>query len=399
MMLFKSKKGTFFHWLLLGVLAAVAITLLLVSKGLPGTLIKGDWQLDFLQQSYLEAEKELLRTEVIATNIGRDISFSLAQRGGFDPGEVSPCGEVLGVNLWNKGAQSCFPDIMKNARNMAIRELAQELPRDSFSELGFLNGTFFGKGNAVQINSANSKYTFNNHFAVSLDYYFEDYPILYAEAQRMISSCRDRSDLRECLDTVKPSYWKFGSCSAESFPENSRIVPFCAQSPLHSTFSLGTELAPISVDAVYLFALDFSSSAPLSAQDLTINWNKETSQFTLHFSRDLLAQKYAVYVTNYPLPLTSTGTAQEVFGNVLEDFEFFKDSHQFRDQDLVLDPTACTSDALRQPLTPYLCGEEIIYELIDASGRFKEHESYELAVTTFWGEAESRIKELFLITT
>jgi len=376
----------------------MAITLLLVSKGLPGTLVKGENQLNFLQLNYLEAEKELLKTEIIATNIGREVSFSLAQQGGFNQDSISPCGQISGINLWNKGAQSCFPEVKQIARDLALQRLSQALPTDSFSEVGFIGGAFFGNGSKVEIKSLNSKYTFRNSFSVPLNYYFEDYARFFADAQQMISSCRDRTDLRECITEVKPSYWKFGSCSAEFFPETGRSIPFCVQSPLQSKFSLGTNLAVISVDAIYLLALDFSSSAPLSIQDLTIAWDKTESKFTLQFSRDLLAKKYTIYYTNYPLPLTSSGTPQEVFGNVAEDFEFFKDSQQFRDQDLVLDPAACTSSSVRQPLTPYLCGNDIIYELSDSRGRFTEPGSYVMAITTSWENKESKIKNLFPIT-
>jgi hypothetical protein len=103
-----NKKGALFHWIVFGILAGLAFFYLTVQTTDLGLSIKGDWHLNFLQNYYLEGEKELIQVDRQAIYAGKSTAFQLAENGGFI--DDSNCGNFGGINYWNKESEFCFPD-------------------------------------------------------------------------------------------------------------------------------------------------------------------------------------------------------------------------------------------------------------------------------------------------
>ena len=93
-------KATVIYWTLFVIIAAVGLVFFFSGQDLISVQSKGLWSVNFLQQNYLPAEKELLQIHIIAGKAGRETALVLAENGGFFPLTVSPCGALGEVNLW-----------------------------------------------------------------------------------------------------------------------------------------------------------------------------------------------------------------------------------------------------------------------------------------------------------
>ena len=105
-----NKKGLLFHWIVFGALAAIALVVVVQFDTDLGSTVKGEWQLNFLDNYYLEAEKVAVLQDVeIKDSIKAAWEILAADRGFVD---VKPCGEYNYVPIWeHKGECSLeFPD-------------------------------------------------------------------------------------------------------------------------------------------------------------------------------------------------------------------------------------------------------------------------------------------------
>lgn len=242
-----NKKGVVIHFVLLGLLIALGTAILYLGDW--GLEPKGQWQLDFLKNNYLEAEKELFKNDIIIKQIGLEAAKELAANGGYISGTESSCGKFESVQIWFKEGEWCFPGI-KDAMTILVKsKLNQRMPNNRYSEVDF-NGPFLtGKGEKGVVSRELATYTFDTSFSVYLGYSFEEYQKLQEEGLRLVASCRGKENLEECLDNAKQNYWKYGSCESEEFPD-SKIVPFCVSSP--GLYYINDELV------TYGAAFDFS---------------------------------------------------------------------------------------------------------------------------------------------
>lgn len=231
-----NKKATLFHWAIFGVLLGLGIFLYASNIGSVDVRAKGDWQTDFLMGNFLLAEKEILKTEILAKGVVKETTDDLALTGGFK--QISPCGIFDTFNLLNKKQKYCFPDVEKNAIEIAEEKL------DGF-QLGFNKTVFFGKGKKKNISSTVGVYSYDHSFAVDMGYSFDEYPLLFSLAADLVVACRSETDLVTCLDSNKAEEWKYHSCTNERVPTG-RMVPFCVSSTYLD-------------DLKYYFALDFST--------------------------------------------------------------------------------------------------------------------------------------------
>lgn len=251
-----NKKGLLIHLVLLGLLVGVGSFILL-----SGTLdlesdIKGKWQLDFLTQNYQEAEKQLLRNEILIKQAGIEVARQLAKNGGYAPGAESNCGRVEEAQIWFKEGTWCFKGVAALVPEMVTEKLTTSLPDNTYSDITFSGPFLVGKGGKGVVSREKATYTFDTSFSAYLGYSFNEYQQLQEEGLRLLSSCSGKEELKTCLDNAKLNYWKYGSCEEESFPD-STIVPFCITSPqlAYLPTSEGQKLV------TYNLALDFSSSA------------------------------------------------------------------------------------------------------------------------------------------
>lgn len=247
-----------FHWIFLGLLLALIIFLLVGKVGFIEPEVKGQWPIDFLTRNYLEAEKDLLKTDIIAKNIGINILAELTSNGGFKESKKSDCGQVNNINLWNKPDRLCFPEVMKNVQELAGEKLKAEMPQNSFTEIGFTENTFWGKGNQQEIVSDQAKYIYDANFAINLGYSINEFNLVKVDAVKLLRKCSDIADLKQCLDNNKLTNWKYTSCDAEAFPQNTKQISFCVESPNQAILPKKVGLAVAWEPVRYRFALDFT---------------------------------------------------------------------------------------------------------------------------------------------
>ncbi len=242
-----NKKGSLLHWTLFGFLIALGMVLVLSPINLQAKE-KGSWQLTFLEENYLEAEKELLKTSIIARKTGLEIAQELAEKGGYLE-ESSACGELNSLPLWNKKEQPCFPAVNEAVSRLAAERMKAGLGR-TFTGIGFEENLFFGRGEERTVVSQAGTYYFRDNFAVDLGYSFEEYEKLESEARELIQKCRPANDLPSCLSAL-PERWHLGDCG------NSPAVS--AVSGRQALFCVGSAAGTKS-KIKYQFALDFAGS-------------------------------------------------------------------------------------------------------------------------------------------
>ena len=223
------KKGSYFHWIVLfGLMSAVAIFLFFGrTEIVSGPSVKGEWQLDFLKNNYLPAEKDLLDYDIAARKIGRETIAEIAQNGGYSSGETSACGKNSdNVNFWNDADTVCFPQAQEPAESLALEKINKKFPDNEFSSVMFTEKLFLGNGQKNEITADNAKYIYDTGFAVDVGYSFAEYETLKSEAAILIGLCWDAENLKDCLDENK-GLWKYSSCNLENYRGENRKVSFC----------------------------------------------------------------------------------------------------------------------------------------------------------------------------
>ncbi len=238
------------HWILFGVLVALGIFFFAGKAGFVSTQPKAAWQLDFLQHNYLEAEKWILKTNIVAREVGIEIAQELAQQGGFTADTPSDCGAIDDINLWNKKGKTCFPDVSSAAIELAAAKLNQ-LSGKTFSSIGFKDTFFYGKSGKESIGTPDARYTFENSFYVNIGYSFSEYNQIKQEAQSLLAICTE--NMAACLTEKKPKHWHYLSCTNEPvIPADAHEIVFCVESP--GNYKIKEKKVE------YVLALDFGNS-------------------------------------------------------------------------------------------------------------------------------------------
>ncbi|HLD72103.1 MAG TPA: hypothetical protein VJA23_00810 [Candidatus Nanoarchaeia archaeon] len=356
-----NKKATMIHWIILGVLIALGVFFLASKWSNVGIEVKGQWQLDFLEQNYLEAKKEQLKTEIVAREIVSEIALKLASQSGFI--EDSPCGKVSGsgpvldYNLWNKAEENCFPDIIKNVAELADQKFKEKLPQKEYSDFKFKNNFFLATGKNQATVSKVGTYGYNSDLALNLGYSFEEYDLLKSQAQILINSCKNQKELLSCLDQQKQVYWHYSSCEKEQKPSSAeRIISFCVESPNLGTVQAGNNSKKI---IQYHIVLDFTPGQALAVTGIKVAKSNGKHQIT--FEQDTLAEGYRLHYTNWPEVASKSGLSADVFSNMpsAEGFGYFHQSVELSN------PQTDNCPSEKQSNTIYLCGKELIYLLED----------------------------------
>ncbi|MBU0457716.1 MAG: hypothetical protein KKD75_06245 [Nanoarchaeota archaeon] len=255
-----NKKAALFHWIIFGVLAALGIFLVTISDIDTGSRIKGEWQLNFLDNYYLEAEKDLLYIDQAAKIVVWQTVLESAGNGGFIT--EGSCGNISSYNLWNELNRwnECLPDINKTISLKVKEGLAESLPNREYDDIKIDGNGIIGKGKKSSILSTSGKfvnYTYDTNFKVDLGFNIKtDYNILRIEAVQLVDNCRNFDDLERCIKEKKKNNWKFKNCGVEEYREDGKKVIFCVESPQQAKIYNNTMVL---VPLRYKFALDFSS--------------------------------------------------------------------------------------------------------------------------------------------
>ncbi len=389
-----NKKGAIFHWIIFGILIALAIFFLGTQKSL-NIDQKGYWSLHFLKNNYLEAEKILLSYESIERDIAKDTIQELAQNGGLQKTELSACGTLQNINLWNTKDQWCLPDAPTNFSASAAAQLNTKLPQIKFTNLQFNKNTFSAKAEKQEIRTlllkqanfpSDQKYFYDPSFAIELPYSFDDYTQLQNEAKLLVEKCRNKQEYLSCIDQVKPTHWHTGFCEnilpkPTGASSQDRKTIFCIQSP--NGYTLPTNNAKQNI--LYTFALDFTPSTILPIEDTTITYIEDKDIYRFQFSSNPIAQSYNLYYTNWLIIKDNTpGKAQDIFSSVPTDPALaFYATIEIKTPNL--QPCATPTDA--QPNQAYLCQNKINYYLADT--RLKKDVSYIAGITAHTDKEES----------
>ncbi len=245
-----NSKGALFHWIGIVVIFALAFAVLAPVEF--GVKPKGTWQLDFLHYNFVEAEKQLTDADQIALEVGRDIVLSLAEKGGFVP--APSCGSEEGVTYWNKGQDFCFLNVDESV-NAEFNSLYKKYDKTASFTVSRQGKELVGKtSKEILLGQKGAPYySLNSGFRANLDYNFDEYFLLQDQAKKMVSECKAASNLQDCIDKVKPSYWKFTSCENEQFAAKGQKVQFCVESPGKYTIFENGNFVPVQ----YKLGLDF----------------------------------------------------------------------------------------------------------------------------------------------
>lgn len=114
MRLISNKKGTVFHYALLGLFASLGIAFLFFNQSVGlETFILGQWESNFAQHYTYEGEKVQLQEDI---NMDYYISLAInetALNGGYaqDSFEDIGCGQAFELSLMNSGEEFCFAQI------------------------------------------------------------------------------------------------------------------------------------------------------------------------------------------------------------------------------------------------------------------------------------------------
>ncbi|MFC1686844.1 hypothetical protein ACFL0E_00620 [Nanoarchaeota archaeon] len=259
-----NKKGALFHWMIFGILVAIGLFLVIGQKSVSvGYEVKGTWQLDFLDNYFFEAEKDLLNIDMTAKEIVWESVLSLGKAGGFH--KNLPCGQVklLSVDyaIWNKGKVwvDCIPKPEESLASRIEEKLKLKLPKQKYSEVKLDKKIVTGKGEPKSISSTSGKfvnYTYDTSFRINVGFDVEkDYDELHMDATDLVGNCRGNLKLQKCIKENKKKTWKFKDCDAEAYTESDNKVVFCAESPQKAKVYKEGKLVPVR----YLLALDFSA--------------------------------------------------------------------------------------------------------------------------------------------
>jgi len=378
-----NKKGAVMHWIMLGVLIAIAVFFIAAKKPLT-TEIKGEWSADFLKDNYLEAEKEILTEEIVLRNVGMEVAKELAENGGLSKDIISECETIDNINLWNSKDKWCLPNVSKNVNEEVIIKLKTRIQEAKFSEAGFNDSILFAKGEKKEITSKAGKYIYDTSAGVDLGYSFEEYEKLKSEAEKLVSICKNKKKLIECLENNKPTYWKLGSCEQgeEVYTPNIRKIVFCVESPTnyylvsHVSFLLVWELVK------YKLALDFAPTNVFPIENLMVV--SENDEYKITFDQDEMATAYKIYYTDWDVTNHIPNDVGSVFRDLPKDRAL-----RVYETILISDANNLKCEEKKEFNKAYLCNGKILYNLADA--KIKKERIYFLMVTTIVKDTESDI--------
>ncbi len=245
-----NSKGALFHWI--GIVVILVLAFAIFSPVEFGVKPKGTWQLDFLQYNFIEGKKQLADADQLALEVGRKTVLSLAEKGGF--ADAPSCGSDGEINYWNRGQDFCFLNVDESV-NAEFNSLYKKYDKTVSFTVSRQGKELIGKTDKeILLGQKNAQfYVLNSGFRVNFGYDFDEYFKLQDQAKKMVNECKAASNIQDCVEKVKPSYWKFSSCENAQFAAKGQKVHFCVESPEKYTIFENGRFVPVQ----YKFGLDF----------------------------------------------------------------------------------------------------------------------------------------------
>ena len=376
------KKGRVLHWAMAGILLVLAGFALISFDAEDQAGLKADLAYTYLEGYSFATEKHLDFRSGIIRDEALDLVLELASVGGT---YQDTCGDFEGFNLWNEGSTLC----LSSAGEIFLNEV-KKTSEDRFAkkQISASSYTYSLEGEHLILKSnvpfrtevGNSYYEIPNHFAIDLEYSFDEYTIVENEAKLLLAKCSNRLDLRHCLDEEKDDRWEYADCLNPTFIEDKRKVAFCVESP--SEAKVYDTNFGIFIDVNYELALDFTADLTFPIEDFSMDYDGDLHSVSIPVRQN--AQQYAVYLTDFE-DLDYVGASGDFIGAQLEGVYFrFVDIH-------------LNEIGLECPVGPlenkaYYCGNELVYY-------FESDQVLYVGVTVWENGEESNInsfKELIL---
>ncbi len=197
-----NKKGALFHWILLGILVSLGIFFVFFSSGNTFVPVKGVWHASFLQDVYLEAEKEVFVLSLDVKQAGEQFLREQAAAG-----YASACGQETSFPLWNVQETWCPLD----GREELERSLQQTFPHLTLTaDDSFISA----HGNPVKKQGDTdfyATYEYSPSFTVQMRQDVHELSKIQGEALALLEQCRLRKDVDVCIPELHPDW----SCPAD----------------------------------------------------------------------------------------------------------------------------------------------------------------------------------------
>jgi len=383
-----NKKAALFHWVIFGILAALGLFLILTVKVDTIGKYKGEWQLNFLNDYYLEAEEDILSIELLAKHAAWKTVLELGEKGGFL--EEGTCGITAGYNLWNNQLEwnQCLPDINENFVLSAEENVKGLLPNLKYSKMKVEGNELSAKGPQKSITSTSGsfvKYVYDTSFHVNLGFNVEEeFLKVQEEAFQLVTDCQNMKNVSKCVEENKKENWKLKDCQEEHVEDN-RKVPFCVLSSTQ-VFNEDNERVPLQ----YKFALDFNPTEPFKVEGISVEHDLDKNIYKITFKKDDSAESYNVYFTNDMNLAGYTGKVEDVY--ILET-AYFLEKNNVKSSEVIDDESKCVNGM--EVNKAYLCNGKVIYPLSDEL--LVEGESYLFTVTSLSDDRESEIDGFVLV--
>ena len=368
------------------VFIAIAFGLFFFSLGKDsfGITVKGEWHLDFLNNNFLEAEKQLLKVDSTARNLGSSIALDLAENGGFLPDKESPCGKFDDFNQWNKKNTWCLPQPKILAQQLAQEKVKSSLPEYQFKDFEFNGKSFLAKGDKEIVKNSLGEYIFDTSFAANVGYSFDEYDKLAADADKIVR-CRNLKDFKKCLKENKPEYWRYKDCDASysSIPEERKITKFCVKSPELSLIATGEKVFSDFHPLSYNLALDLAPTKPFSLEEISIK--KTGEKHVVSFEMIKTADSYSIHHTDWP----SVNIALERSADMKEIFSTMSDDYYLETVEISNLENSCPDQ--KEIDAAYLCNGKVIYTL-------ELNQAVYFTITSMSDGEESEVNKFVLIS-
>jgi len=237
-----NKKGSFFHWTVFAIMAAMAFFVWSVQSQLE-LESPGAWNVAFVDFSH-KIELEFLYLDKVATFSANNFLLDSSKKFGFF--QTSSCDSFQGYYLLNSGSNYCRPDIIE-AEEIDLDLLKYKdieiasTTKDNLIEQDYIFKLVDSKIVGYSDEEAIFTEKKNKHFfgykikpSFSIEFGFDisqEYVDIWNQADSLLGECRGDSNLQTCINSKKPSNWHFSSCPGGSFSSSNQKVPFCVDSP------------------------------------------------------------------------------------------------------------------------------------------------------------------------
>lgn len=375
MLINMDKKGFIAHWLLIIFLfVGLGIFFALFPKVNPSIGLKGEWQIDFLEKNFLEAERDKIATEKVARVILNGVLVSVANSGGSVVStivEEDSCGYKNGMPFWNRGKKRCFPELNDAVKTLFLEKMKTNFPDKNFNSVELTRNGLHVESDQVEITSEVGLYKYNLDFTIESSF-FESQTQLFREVEELLSQCTPEGDLVTCLTANMASSWHHRSCVNEvPFPTNTREIVFCAQRG----------------DIEHNFALDFDSAGALEVESISIVYNPVLNSYEIAFRQDAAVDSYNIYISDYPSLEDETGSSESIFTEEISDLGYVWKKFSFSQEDL---EDNCFETKSKDQ--PYLCNEEVSY-VVGRTSLETNKDPLVFTVTTVEDGLESDVEE------